>query len=77
MPTDSWKEHAVSYKPLVDTGRERLPLEKNPRDLDFTKTLGGTTYTIKSHFNPQAHESILRIILRWMDNGTDVSASSL
>lgn len=77
MPSDSWKEHAAAYKPLMDTGRERLPLEKNPQDLDFIRTVGGTTYTVKSHFDPQAHESMLRIILRWMDKGTDMSVSSL
>lgn len=77
MRNNDWKEHAAAYRPLVDTGRERLPVEKTPKDLDFTKTVGGTTYTVKSHFDPQAHESMLCIILRWMENSTDISASSL
>jgi len=66
-----WQEYARNYKPLVDTGREPLPLSKYPDDLDFSKNIGGTTYVVKSHFNPQANESLLRIILRMMDSGTE------
>ena len=73
MNSNNWREHAASYKPLVETGRKMIPLEKYPKNLDFTKTVGGTTYVVKSHFNPNAGESMLRIILRWIDNGTDIS----
>ena len=72
MSNTDWQEHARNYKPLVDTGREPLPLSKYPDDLDFSKTIGGTTYVVKSHFNPQANESLLRIILRMMDSGTEM-----
>ena len=50
-----------------------IELKKYPDDLDFTKTVGGTTYIIKSHFNPQATECLLRIVLRRMDNGAELS----
>ncbi len=54
-----------------------IAVKKYPDDLDFTKTVGGTTYIVKSHFNPQATESLLRIVLRRMDNGAELSESSL
>ena len=69
MNNNDWQEYARNYKPLVDTGREPLPLSKYPDDLDFSKTVGGTIYVVKSRFNPQANESLLRIILRMMDSG--------
>jgi len=62
-----------NYKPLIDTGRELLPLSKYPKDLDFCRTIGNTTYTVKSHFNTNANETLLRIVLRWLDTGADVS----
>ncbi len=73
----NWREYARSQKPLVDTGRKLIAVKKYPDDLDFTKTVGGTTYIVKSHFNPQANESLLRIVLRQMDNGAELSESSL
>ena len=73
MPDFDWRDYPDSYKPLVDTGRETIPLHKYPNDLDFSKTIGGTTYVVKSHFSPQANESILRIVLRWIDSNTNVS----
>jgi hypothetical protein len=77
MQDNNWREHANNYRPLVNTGREMIELKKRPDDLDYTKTIGGTTYVVKSHFNPQASESMLRIILRWMDDDTNVSEQSL
>ena len=62
-----------AYRPLVVTGRAPLPLMKYPKDLDFTKTISGTTYTVKSHFKPNASESLFHIILRWLDSNVDVS----
>ena len=70
MSNTDWQEYARNYKPLVDTGRKPLPLSKYPDDLDFNKTISGTTYVVKSRFNPQANESLLRIILRMMGSGT-------
>jgi hypothetical protein len=68
MNANNWHEIADRYRPLVDTGRKRIELKKYPEDLDFTKTVGGTTYVVKSHFNPQARESLLRIVCRRMDS---------
>ena len=73
MQEHNWHEHSSKYKSLVDTGREPLPLSKHPKGLDFSKTIGNTTYTVKSHFNRDASESLLGIVLRWMDDGTDIS----
>ena len=73
MQDNIWHEHSSNYKPLIDTGREPLPLSKHPKGLDFSKTIGNTTYTVKSHFNRNANESLLGIVLRRMDNGTDIS----
>jgi hypothetical protein len=73
MQNNNWREYADNYKPLVDTGRKPLPLEKYPKSLDFSTTIGGTSYTVKSHFNPQANESLLCIILRWVENNTNIS----
>jgi len=73
MQSNNWREHAASFKPLVNTGRKMMELKKYPEDLDFSKTIGGTTYVVKSHFNPQASESMFRTILRWMDNNANIS----
>ena len=70
--TNNWREYTDSCKPLVDIAREPLPLSKYPKDLDFSKTIGNTTYTVKSHFNPNANESLLGIVLRWMDDDTAI-----
>jgi len=77
MQSNNWQEYADNYKPLVATGRAALPLSKHPNDLDFSKSISGTTYTVKSHFDKTANESLLCIILRWMEYGTDISESSL
>ena len=52
--------------PIIETGREYLKLERVPKDLDFVKVIGGTTYTVRSHFNPKAKEDFLQIINRLM-----------
>lgn len=49
---------------LIETGRKPMRLEKMPKDLDFSKTIGNTTYTVKSHFNPNASECIFRKVIR-------------
>jgi hypothetical protein len=77
MQTNNWREHAATYKPLINTNRKMIELKKHPDDLDFTKIVGGTTYVVSSHFNPQSKESMLRIILRWMGSNTKVSEQSL
>jgi len=53
-----------AYVPLIDTGRKPIPLERFPKDLNFTETIGGTTYTVRSFFNPNAEESIIATICR-------------
>ena len=66
-------EYKKSRRPMIDTGREMIELKKHPDDLDFNRTVGGTTYIVSSRFDKNASESLLDIVLRWMDAGTDVS----
>ena len=61
---DDWREYSETYKPLIDTRRKLTPLEKYPKDLDFSKTIGNTTYVVKSHFNKNAEECILKKMCR-------------
>ena len=63
--------------PLINSGRKKIPLVKYPDDLDFSKAIGGTTYTVKSHFDPDADECLFGIVSRWIDNETDVSDLTL
>ena len=74
---DDWREYSKNYKPLIDTERKLTPLEKHPKDLDFSKTIGNTTYVVKSHFNKNAGECLVGIVLRWIDNDTNISNLSL
>jgi hypothetical protein len=50
---------------------------KYPKDLDFTKTIGGTTYVVKSRFDKSAGECLTGIVMRWIDKNTDISGNSL
>ena len=77
MQGENWREREDGYKPLVDTGRELLPLENHPKDLDFSKTVSGTSYVVRSRFNPSARETLLGIVIRWFTNDTDVSEKTL
>ena len=69
---NGWHEYAKSYKSLISTGRRPIPLKKYPKDLDFSKTIGNTTYVVKSHFNKSSNECALGIIMRWIENGTNI-----
>lgn len=72
MQNNNWKEYAKNRKLQLNTGREPLPLMKHPKDLDFSKTVGGTTYVVKSHFNKNANDSLLTIILRLCTDGKNL-----
>ena len=61
---DHYKDVPREYKPIIETGRKALPLSKFPQDLDFSKTIGGTTYIVKSHFNKDARECLFAKTLR-------------
>ena len=67
LEESKWQARGVNYKPLVEIGRRPLHLEKTPNDLDFSKTIGGTIYVVKSGFNKSARECLLKIIARWVD----------
>ena len=77
MLGSNWRDYEAVHKPLVDTGREPLPLEKYPKDLDFSTTIGGTTYMVNSRFSKNTKETLLDIIIRWFQNDTDISEQSL
>ena len=63
---DKYEDVSLEREPIIDTGREMIPIVKCPADLDFVKVIGGTTYTVRSHFNPDAEEDLLQIICRLM-----------
>ena len=73
MPPENWRDYAKSYKPITDTERKQIPLEKYPKSLDFSKTVGNTTYVVNSKFNNTANDSLLDIVLRWIKLDTDIS----
>lgn len=73
MQSNNWKDNANNRKSLVDTGRKPIPLVKYPQDLDFTKTVGSTTYVVKSHFNPNADECLLAKVSRLFSDSKNLS----
>lgn len=73
MQDNNWKNYAGSQKPAIDTGRKKIPLTKYPQDLDFVKTIGGTTYVVKSHFNPNADECLLAKVSRLFYDNKNLS----
>jgi len=65
--------YKVPEKLPIETGREWLELFKYPDDLDFSKKIGGTTYTVNSHFDSDADVCLVGIVSGWVDDDTDVS----
>jgi len=65
--------YKVPEKLPIETGREWLELFKYPDDLDFSKKIGGTTYTVNSHFDPDSDFCLVGIVSGWVDDDTDVS----
>ena len=63
---DEYKDVPRERPPLIDTGRKKFPLSKFPPGLDFSKTIGNTTYTVRSYFNPKASECLYAKINRLM-----------
>lgn len=73
MHDNDWRSSVSKSKPLVSTGRKLIPIEKYPKDLDFSKTIGGTTYIVGSHFNPNASECLLTKVSRLFVECKDLS----
>ena len=70
---NNYHDFADEYKPLVDTGRKYCQLQKYPDGLDFSKSIGGTTYIVKSYFNQNAGECLLVKIHRLLDGNSNFS----
>jgi hypothetical protein len=70
--TDNYSDVPMERKRLIDTGRKPLPLVRFPTDLDFSKTIGGTTYTVRSHFNRDAGECLFAKVNRLMLGDPDL-----
>lgn len=68
---ESFQPLELERKPLIETGREKLYLKKLPNNLDFSKTIGNTIYTVKSHFDQNASECIFRKIIRMTFHNED------
>jgi len=64
---------ATERKPLINTGRKSLPLQKYPADLDFSSVVAGTTYTVKSHFNKNASECLFVKLCRLLDENKNLA----
>ena len=60
----------------VQLQRERIAIEKHPAGLDFTKTVNGTTYTVKSHFNSTAAECLFVKVCRLLKENKNLSEQS-
>ena len=56
----------------VRAERKRIHIEKRPQDLDFTKTVNGTTYTVKSHFNTDAAECLFVKVCRLLKDSNNL-----
>jgi len=49
--------------------REVFDISRHPKNLDFIKTIGNTTYIVTSRFNPNASEDMMRKVRRMiLDN---------
>ena len=56
----------------VRAERKRITIGKHPQDLDFTKAVNGTTYTVKSHFNNAAAECLFVKVFRLLKNNKNL-----
>lgn len=52
------------HRPIIETGREKKPLSRIPKDLDFTEKDGNTEYEVIGHFDPDAKEAVINKVLR-------------
>ncbi|MDL2273756.1 transposon-encoded TnpW family protein [Oscillospiraceae bacterium OttesenSCG-928-G22] len=64
MPYNNWRDYAKSRELPIETGRKLTELEKYPADLDFSKTIGGTTYEVNSHFSKDSAECMVAKVAR-------------
>ena len=67
---ERYEKFAAEQKP--NNRVERTPLERRPALLDFEEAIGGTTYVVKSFFDDNSDEDILRKVMRLM-NGSRVN----
>ena len=51
-----------------DEIRQHLPEMRLPRSADFRWTIGGTEYTVVSHFKNDKADDVLRIVSRLMED---------
>ena len=55
-----------------DEIRQRLSERKIPIGVDFRRTIGGTEYTVVSHFNQNARDDIFHKVKRLLES--DIAA---
>ena len=48
--------------------REKFGNPRHPNNMDFERTIGNTTYVVKSHFNSNKNEDILHKVQRMVVN---------
>ena len=54
------KEH----RPVIETGREKKHLSRDPKDLNFTERDGNTEYEVVGHFDAEVNEAVINKVLR-------------
>lgn len=57
-------DRILSRNAVIDTGREPKELCRIPTDADFTQKDGNTEYEVVGHFNPEADEYLINVIIR-------------
>ena len=64
---------AADMADILFSERKRIAVERYPQNLDFTKTINGTTYAVKSHFHKDAAECLLAKICRLLNDNTNLA----
>ena len=62
-------EKAQKEKGIIsDNSIKKMPLERRPGWIDFEEKIGNTTYVVKSFFDDNNNEDIMKKIVRLMND---------
>ena len=62
-------EKAQKEKGIIsDNSIKKMPLERRPSWIDFEEKIGNTNYVVKSFFDDNSNEDIMKKIVRLMNN---------
>jgi len=66
-------EKARKEKGIIsDNSIKNMPLERRPSWIDFEEKIGNTTYVVKSFFDDNSNEDIMKKIVRLMNNSKSI-----